>query len=340
MMGMRTWPLQLWERRDEMREQLAQAEHGKPWYATKEEKGINELQKRKIEEKYADLKQITEATDLLRLERGGVEEQTWHAFQEDRGRARESYDSNLWGAQAQYDRGEVDGREFRNVVSDAGAELRGAYRNIEGNPMYSDIMDYFEEPMTAQQVKDTPMEDIAFDVYTSLMFSGDLEDEAGQYDFEEAEKRKAIFIAQWGEPMYNYIRKRLAYGKDVPPLMKELYEAREVLQKYWGIYDELLRSKPSWARVVEAEEAESDPDKALALRQTEEYKAFRGKLTELREKMRRRNPAIEYYLLKFGYVTRALNPEAKRMLQTGVRPDKVNAKGQATSFVASLMAGR
>ena len=246
MFGARTWPLQLWEQREELGERLARAEYGKPWRSTKEEQGINKLQKAELEEKYDDLRRLDEAARAQRLERGGAKEEMWHAFQEDRGRARAVYESKLWGAQDLYDRGEIIGYDFRQLAKTAGAELRGAYKSIETNSAYTEVMEFLSQPMTEQQMRDTPVEDIAFDIYMSLMYSGDLEDAAGQYDFEKADLLRQIFIAQFGQGIYDYVRSRLAQGKDVPPLMQEYYKAQEVLRPYWEVQDkaERLFGKP------------------------------------------------------------------------------------------------
>jgi len=242
MFGARTWPLQLWERQNELREQLAQAEYGKPWFSTKTEKGINELQKAQLEEKYDDLRRATEATMAQRLERGGAKEQMWHAFQEDRGRARSLYDSKLWAAQDLFDKGEISGYDFRQLAKTAGAGLRGAYKSIEGNPAYEEVMEFLSQPMTEEQMRDTPIEDIAFDIYMSLMYSGDLEDAAGQYNFEERDRREQIFVAQFGEGMLEYIKQRLSQGRDTPPLMQEYYKAQEALKPYWGLRNQYVSS--------------------------------------------------------------------------------------------------
>ncbi len=278
--GARTWPLQLWERQNELRERLAQAEYGKPWYATKTQKGINELQKKQLEEKYDDLRQATEASMTQRLERGGAKEQMWAAFQDARKRARAVYEGNLWGAQELFDKGEITGYDFKELSKTAGAELRGAYRNIESDPANEEVMEFLNQPMTEQQMRDTPIEDIAFDIYMSLMYSGDLEDAAGQYDFNEAEKRRQIFVAQFGEEILQYIQDRLSQGKDVPPLMQEYYKAREVLRPYWLVADRALKlfgqPKTEW-----------------------QQRRLDRAVSKVRKQMRASNPEMEKYFLMF-----------------------------------------
>ena len=277
--GTRTWPLQLWEKRDELRNRYALADYGKPWYSTKEITGINEVQKRMIEKKYDDLRAVSEAATAQRVERGGVQDEQWRGFQDDRKRARAVYDSKLWGAQELYDKGEITGYDFRLLTQSAGGELRGAYRNIETNPAYEKVMEVLNQPMTAKQMRDTPMEDIAFDIYASLMYSGDLEDEAGQYDFEEAQRREQVFVAQFGQEMLDYVRQRLSVGKEVPPLMQEYYKAREILQPYWEVRDYVIK------RYGEPKTPSQE-------------NRIQGIINRIRQGMRRQDPDIaKYYIL-------------------------------------------
>jgi len=238
LMGMRTWPVQLWERRDELRERLAQADYGKPWYSTKTEMGINDLQKRELENKYEDLRTATNAARAQRLERGGVEEELWHAYQTERESGRERRLSRFNAIQQGYNTGEYTGYEARNLIKSANAELRAVYKHIELNPEYKEILEYFNRPLTMEDIKATPVEDIAFDEYMSLMFSGDLENEAGEYDFDKADLYKQIFIAQWGNAVYDYVQARMKQAqRDFPPVVQEYYKAIEIMRPYWEVRD-------------------------------------------------------------------------------------------------------
>lgn len=238
--GMRAWPLQVWEHRDELRDNLAREEFGKPWYTTDEEAGINRGQKKVLEQKFDELRRFSEEADRIRLERGGVEDVVWNSFKIDRERARTSYDDKLNAIQLAYDSGRIDGYKFRTLAQEAGTELRGAYENIEENPLYADIQTYLNQPLTLEQIQRTPIEDVAFDHYTALMFADDLELPTGEYRYDLAEQRRQVFIAQWGEDIYNYVREVLSFGKNVPPLMQEYYKAVDILRPYWKIRDDVI----------------------------------------------------------------------------------------------------
>ncbi len=233
--GLRTWPLQFWERRDELRNELAQREYGKPWTSRNGQMGINELQKTALEEKYPELMKVTEQATAVQVARGGADEKAWLNFQTDRKRARAEYDKKLQSAQDLYNAGQISGYDFKRLAQSAGTALRGAYANIEDNPTYKSVMEFLNQPMTAEQIQNTPIEDIAFDIYMAMMYGGDLEDAAGQYNYEEADRRRDIFIAQYGQQIYQYVKDRLSSGKNIPPLMQEYYKAQDILRPYWDI---------------------------------------------------------------------------------------------------------
>jgi len=96
------------------------------------------------------------------------------------------------------------------------------------------------EPRMEPQL--TPQfEDLAYDIYTKLMFSGDLERGITDYNYEEADRRKQWFIATFGREIFDYVMQRLRSGRDVPPLMQEYYKAQEVLRPYWQVEEEMLK---------------------------------------------------------------------------------------------------
>ena len=273
--GLRAWPLQLWERRDELREKLARQEFGAPWYSKNGEMRITTLQRKQIEEQYPELLKLTEEAYQQRLERGGVEEETWNAYSEARKSARASFESHTQALQDQYDAGQMDGYQFKEGVQRIASEMRGAYRNIEKNPEFAEIIAYFDQPLTYEQMKETPLEDIAFDKYMSFLYSPEMYDATGEYLYDMADKLESIFVAEYGIEMMDYVKQRLSQGKNIPPLLQEYYKATEVLKPYW--------------------EVKSDADRYF-LTDSSAKRAFIGRR---RTALKRLNPQVAYYVRLF-----------------------------------------
>jgi len=279
--GARTWPLQLWEKRDELRERLAKAEFNKPRYSTKTETGLNTYQKRELEDKYSDLKSITEEATAQRLERGGVEDELWHSFQSEREAGRERRLTRFTAIQQGYDKGEYTGYEARNLIKKANSDLRAIYKHIELNPQYQDILEYFNRPLTMEDIRDTPIEDIAYDEYMSLMYSDELENEAGEYDFDRAETIKQVFIAQWGYEMLNYIQQKMQQAqKEFPSIVQEYYKSIDIMRPYWQVQD--------WANKTYGEPV------------TQRQETMLNRIvSKIRHNLRLQNPDIENYYQMF-----------------------------------------
>jgi hypothetical protein len=233
--GARTWPLQLWEKRDDLREKLAQDTFGLPWYSTDGAKRITGLQRKQIEEEHPQLLAITEEAYADKLRRGGIDEEVWHSYKKERERASQERDDVIKAAQEMYDSGEISGYEFKEKIQEVSSNLRNVYAHIENNPMYADIIEKWNEPWTAEQMQGTPLEDIAFDAYMASLYSPDMYDAIGERRYDEADRRNDVFVAQYGQDMLDYVKDRLSVGKETPPLMQEYYKATEVLKPYWEV---------------------------------------------------------------------------------------------------------
>lgn len=271
--GMRTWPLQPWERRDDLRETYAQTEFSKPWAELKV------LDRRKLEDKHSDLKDITEQAWLESIKRGRPSRVVYGQWREERDAVNAKYEEGLWELQERVDKGEIIGYDFRLSAQKLGVARGFALDRIDERPEYKDVMAALNEPRLEPKV--TPQfEDVAYDIYTKLMFSGDLEIGITEYNFEEADKRKQRFITTFGQEIYDYVLNRMMVGRNVPPLMTEYYKAKEVMRPYWEVRDfaERYYGKPQ----TKAQELRID-----------------RLVSRLRKNLRRQNPEIERYYQMF-----------------------------------------
>uniref|UniRef100_A0A6M3XJY2 Large polyvalent protein associated domain-containing protein n=1 Tax=viral metagenome TaxID=1070528 RepID=A0A6M3XJY2_9ZZZZ len=245
--GMRTWPLQPWERREDLREQYAQMEYGKTWAE------LRVLDRRKLEVKHPDLKEITEEAWRQSIKKGRPSQVAYGQWRNERDAVNSKYEEGLWELQARVDKGELTGYDFRLGAQKLGAARSFALDRIDERPEYKDVIGALDQPRIEPKI--TPQfADIAYEFYTKLMFSGDLEIGIAEYDFAEADKRRQWFIATFGEPIYKYVRERLTLGRDIPPLMREYYKAQEVMHPYWQVRDWAERTygkpKTAWAETL------------------------------------------------------------------------------------------
>ena len=271
--GMRTWPLQPWERRDDLRETYAQADFGKSW------EELKVLDRRNLEKKHTDLKDVTEEAWLQSIKGGRPSRVAYGQWRAERDAVTDKYEEGLWELQGRFDKGEISGYEFRLASQKLGAARAFALDRIDERPEYEDVMAALNQPRLEPEV--TPQfEDTAYDVYTKLMFSGDLEIGISEYDFEEADKRREWFITTFGRETYDYVIQRLTVDRDIPPLMQEYYKAIEVMRPYWEV--------KAWA------------ERTYGKPQTEwQQRRLNQIISRIHKNLRRMNPQIDEAYNKF-----------------------------------------
>jgi len=102
--------------------------------------------------------------------------------------------------------GEIDAREWDRLCDEAEKLYGKAYEDIEKNPAYAEVRDYFEK-QEAKGDKYDWADDVALAEYESqVMFASDLYDETSQtYDWDERDRRVADFIDKWGMDVYERV---------------------------------------------------------------------------------------------------------------------------------------
>lgn len=272
-LGMRVWPTQPWERREDLREHYAQADYGKSWAE------LRVLDRQKLEKAHADLKDITEEAWLQSIKRARPSRVAYSQWRTEHDQINKAYEETLWELQAEVDTGLKTPYDFRLSAQKFGMARRFALNQIDQKPEYEDVITALDEPRLEPEVL-PQFEDTAFDIYMELMFSGDLQIGVDDYDFEEADKRRDWFISTYGMQTYNYVKERLSESKDYPPLMREYFKAVEAMRPYWQVRDEVIKllgePKTEWQR-----------------RRVNTY------IQDRRRMLRRTNPDIAKYYMMF-----------------------------------------
>jgi hypothetical protein len=191
-----------------------------------------------------------------------------------------------------------DGKAFRTKVEDAANARRVMYGSRAGQKEYQTITDYYNKPLTPQQVTQMNPLDIARIEYQRMLFGADMYDKFGNYDFQLAAQKEDQFIRQYGQSAADYIS---AYSSslwtDKPEAMKQLDYAKDLLSPYFQIEDQVwsqyapeIRSLSDQIIIAER----TDPRAAkLMLRQHPEILMARRVIALQKQQMRRTNPAIQ-----------------------------------------------
>ena len=178
----------------------------------------------------------------------------------------DSFKNNVNLAVAQY-RTTLDGVTFRDDITKAYTERRGAYKVREADPRFAEIVARQNLPSTIESLAKLGDEQLAIKIYNDSLYGEDMYDEFGDYKFDEAEVKKQQLIATLGQPTIDYIEEYQGMRyEDLPPEYQELMKSKKIMKPYWAIKDDVIR-------LFGAKFAESSRGQALITKRRQELRA-------------------------------------------------------------------
>ena len=164
-------------------------------------------------------------------------------------------------------RANLDGVAFRDDITKAYAERRGAYKVREADPRFAEIVARQNLPSTIESLGKLGDEQLAIKIYNDALYGENMYDEFGDYKFDEAEVIKQRLVATLGQPTIDYIEEYQGMRyEDLPPEYHELMKAKKIMKPYWAIKDDVIR-------LFGAAFAESSRGKALITKRRQELRA-------------------------------------------------------------------
>uniref|UniRef100_A0A6M3IV82 Large polyvalent protein associated domain-containing protein n=1 Tax=viral metagenome TaxID=1070528 RepID=A0A6M3IV82_9ZZZZ len=202
-----------------------------------------------------------------------------------------------------------DGKELREAMSVLNNGKRLMYAQREGAEEFAEIAERNLKPLTDEDWAKMHPNDRAAKEYYDAIFADDLYDEFGDYNFEEAERRKAMFVQKNGQEALDYVERVAGLRwQDKPPELVELEQAKKALKPYWGIEDEVMSGYPAQYKEIldqirMLENQEENPQSVLMAKRLQRmYPAVlraRDKIARMRKMMRIRDRKIDYYFRKY-----------------------------------------
>lgn len=251
-LGMRTFPRSDWEKRNILRDQLAQEAYGMDW----EQVGlqIGELAQLQLERASPELQAATEQAVETTSKMARGEGIVWDMWKKEGAAIEDRYRQSIMTASAEFS-AIGDGTTFREKADEASAIRRAMYSQRELSPEYAEINQYFNQPLT-EDIRMNP-KDVARREYYQLMYTPDMYDQFGNYRFDEADRREQMFVQRYGQAMLDYVEEYMGAKWDEPPALQALKSARDVLRPYWDI------EKQVWSQLPQGLKQISDQIKIL-----------------------------------------------------------------------------
>lgn len=131
-----------------------------------------------------------------------------------------------------------DGRYFRERVNRAYWYKSQMMKELLKEEQFTLVKETFEKPLTPEERTETQPQKLLYRDYNELMYAPDMFDLFGEYRFEEADKRRQLFIDKYGLAALESVEEVIGEKRaDEPDAVKYLRRAREILRPYWEIAD-------------------------------------------------------------------------------------------------------
>ncbi len=231
-LGMRTFPRSDWEKRNIIRDQLAQDTYGMDWMEVGQQFG--ELAQLQLERNSPELQEATATAVETTSKMARGEGKVWDMWRKEGAAIEERYRQSVMTASRELS-ATNDGTTFREKADEASAIRRAMYSQRELSPEYAEVNQYFNQPLTPETTSKMNPRDVARREYYQLMYSPDMYDQFGNYMFEEADRREQSFVQRYGKEMLDYVEDYMGAKWDEPPALQSLKAAREALQPYWAV---------------------------------------------------------------------------------------------------------
>jgi len=251
--------------------------------------------------RHEDVRELQEAMQTSRLARGDSEVQRMNSYMEALGTNRTAADTSMTGFSNAFEDGLMSGKAFRQKITEASAELRGAQESL--SEVFDDVIEKLDTGRIGRlDVTTGYMGDLFYDIYRAKVTDHpSLEDEYGNFRPEIFRQLEASYRLEVGdEYLWDYIQRRKKRNRDFSPTVRDLYKARETLKPYWTLYEDIWK-RGSWQAELVASYM-SLPTHASKTRFKESYPKL-GPLLRKYERARLRyreeNPDADAALVRF-----------------------------------------
>ena len=306
--GLRAFPSSFFAQRKTRRDALAQVVYDKSWDQ------LNNTQRKALNDQDEQLKIMDQQVRTYQLDSTDDMRKLQAEYDEKSDGIREEYQGDVSLASKKWENGEIGGKQWRDIIKGIGRDRRTLMRDLNDPgskyaPALSERREYFERNGSGD-IADIAYQDYIQNIIIGAAMDGDPEelmDDFGNVDYDRRRQREQAFNERWGEQVVNAVNVRLSMNQGLDPILSEWQQGLDLFSNYWQVGDNLANQQGLSSQWKEFKENENRA-------KGDEIKAANpavGRLVSLvgniRKEMRRQSPALEAWLLKFGYISSLQN---------------------------------
>jgi hypothetical protein len=310
-LGLRVRPANIWERRYESRNTIAQEKFGKLW------EDLNQLQRNNLEKEFPILEKYNTDARKLAGERGGDLNEKLEIYYAEQRRIQKEYEQAISDGVAEMELDFYKPRELRTITMKlANNTKRENYKTLnkrlEPGGDLEDVQEYFD--LQGQSFsEDAQIEDVAYREYISDVIGADWDTPRG-YDWYSREEAEEEFRQKWGTEYFSYVKERLKSGQYLPPMLQEYFAAREQYEYFWKASEQAVieaQPFPEIAAQLRKEWLAATDSERMELEKSNILTNVNNQISRVKRQMRIQDAGIDAFLYRWGYYDNLVNAQNK-----------------------------
>ena len=308
--GGRPHPLSRSKQRDILRDERALVQFEKTWDE------LNRLQREKIQNDpmEVELASLTAGARADRVARGEEIDQDVSEYFASFDRGKEDWSKRIMDGYEDVVDGRIDLERFRkDVLSSANDDRRAVFSAINEDPQYESVREWIANLPNLPGVSPEMPEDIAYDEYIAEVITNTALQLPEGLDYDARDIKIGAFRAKYGEEIYGYVRARLEEGRDVPPIVRELWKGQQHFAFYWDdVKDRVIESRPDAGEIgplYKEWQKATDLGKEALTENFPNLKNMIRTIDRVRSALREKNAALDIFLYRWGYTGTLKHPD-------------------------------
>jgi len=314
LIGLRNIPLDVFDERRRVRDEESETFYGKKWNE------LNNVQREVLKRESEYLQQLEGESKRLQELRGDELQGQLNTYYEESQRILKDFNDTLTEGVSFLDQGIIDLEGLRkgyiNSANNDYYTRRTSLRERTEEGDLNQVGPYWtqiagDKDLTRKIDYQEDVLDVAYQDYiTNIVTNPDIQTVTGETDWYARDVALNEFENRWQEKgipdVINYVKARSYVSKDLPPLVTELFMARDYYQYYWKDTEKAALERVSESDALLYKEYKLEPNdtkKRLLREQNPAIARIESIIRGARKELRKLDQGLDGFLYRWGYVS-------------------------------------